>query len=79
MCSGPDYYRIQTPTNSIYAFNSCYRRELNTRALMASLIVLANKNLDRVKLGKHDASLIHIILYIFSRRTAGSSSTVLIT
>ena len=58
---GPDYHWVQIPTVATHAFDSCYRRALDTRASIASLVIFANKDFDRVELGKHDASLVHVI------------------
>ena len=60
-CRWPDYHRIQIPTYCTLAFDGCYRRVLNTRASLASLIVLTDQDFNRVELGEHDASLIHVI------------------
>ena len=58
---GPDYHGVQIPTDGTHAFDGCYRRALDTRASIASLVVLADKDFDRVELGKHDVSLVHVI------------------
>lgn len=58
---GPDYHRVQVSTNGTYMFDGCDRRAFHTRTPVASLVVLAKKNFNRVELGKHDTSLIHVI------------------
>jgi hypothetical protein len=70
---GPDYHGVQILTDGTHAFDSCYRRAFDTRASIASLVVLADKDFDRVELGKHDASLVYVVpltggIHIFSLR-----------
>ena|ERR1700722_11262355 len=57
--SWPDYKGIKTPTVRTYVLDGSHCRSLNTRASIASLVVLTDKNFDRVELGEHDASLVH--------------------
>jgi hypothetical protein len=59
--SWPDYKGIKTPTVRTYALDGSHCRSLDTRASIASLVVLTNKNFDKVELGEHDASLVHVI------------------
>ena len=57
----PDNHRVQEPTISTYAFDGRNSSSLDTRASIPVLIVLTYEDLKTVWLGKHNASLVHIV------------------